>query len=125
MEALSLVDAREVVDQVFAAILDRPADPDAQKHYAALMFKGELTVRELVRQLAYSDEFATRIMLGLPLAEVAHGLFNRFLGRPAEDDMAAKQLALRILAHGWRSQIDWFINSGEYLKKFGDDTPPG
>ena len=62
------------------------------------MFKGEITVRELVRQLAYSDEFATRIMLGLPLAEVAHGLFNRFLARPAEDDMTARQSALRILA---------------------------
>jgi hypothetical protein len=124
MKALSVVQAREVTNSVFAAILDREADAEALKHYSTLLFKGELTVREMVRQLGYCDEFMDRYLLAMPLPQVAFGLFLRFLGRPADDDKAATDLAARIVTQGWRSQIDWFVNSGEYLMKFGDDAPP-
>ncbi len=116
--------ARDATNAVFKAILDRDADPPALQHYTGLLTQNEVSVRELVRRLAGSDEFVTKSILPLPPSETAHGLFRRFLGRPAASDREARDLAVRIIAQGWRSQIDWFLNSGEYLKKFGDDETP-
>jgi hypothetical protein len=124
MKSFSVVQAREVTHSVFAAVLDRPADPEALKFYSTLLFKSELTVREMVRQLGHSDEFMKRNLLDKPLIEAVHGLYQRFLARPAENNDVAAGMAARMLAQGWRSQIDWFVNSGEYLMKFGDDGPP-
>ena len=125
MKSLSIVQAREVTHSVFAAVLDRRADPEALKFYSTLLCKSELTVREMVRRLGHSDEFMKLNLLDKPLVEAAHGLYQRFLARPAENNGAAADLAARMLAHGWKSQIDWFVNSGEYLMKFGDDGLPG
>ena len=78
----------------------------------------------MVRRLGHSDEFMKRNLLDKPMIEAAYGLYQRFLARPAENNDAAADLAARMLAHGWRSQINWFVNSGEYLMKFGDCGPP-
>ncbi len=86
--------------------------------------QGDITVREFVRQIAYSDLYRSRFFDSCPRNRAIELNFKHLLGRAPEsyEEMTAHTHLLDI--SGYEVEIDSYIDSDEYSNNFGDDTVP-
>lgn len=116
-------DGRRVVDEVYRLVLERPANGEGADLVQRLE-NGDTTVREIVRDVAKSQEHMRRFMPGRNYEQAATYLYRHVLGRQGDAD------GIRAHAEGIRTQgpaaaIDSMIASPEYQQQFGADTVPG
>jgi hypothetical protein len=121
-------DARHVVNELYRHMLERQADPGSA-HWAQQLENGRMTVREVVRSIATSQEYTQRFVRteageGTPYERSVAQLYRHILGRQPDPDgqRTFAQIAQR---EGPRAVVERIVNSREYNAQFGDWGVPG
>ncbi len=121
-------DASRVVAEVYRHTLERGVDPAAQ-NWARQISNGQLTVKELVRRVAKSQEYMQRFGQtesgeGQPYERAVARLYRHVLGRQA-DANGQRNWARNAQQRGLGVVVDGLIDSAEYNNSFGDSGVPG
>lgn len=115
-------DARRVVDAIYRQVLERNANGEGSTAVSQLN-SGSTNVRELVRNIAKSNEHRQRFITGAPSNQVTYA-YRHLLGR--EPDPGGLQAHTQVLAsEDINAVIDNIIDSAEYQQLYSDDTVPG
>ena len=118
-------DAANVVRQIYRTVLEREADSSGLSYWSGFLDRGEKTVREVVRLIGKSDEYRNRFVIPVPAKEAARLMYRHFLAREPENDQVLDGWAHVIADQGFKAAVDGFVDSREYIRRFGDDRPPG
>lgn len=121
-------DARQVVDELYRHMLERGADAGSTQWMQRLE-SGRMTVRDLVREIAKSNEHTQRFWKTEPGEETPHfravgTLYRHILGRQP-DAAGARSYAEQGTRSGVGSIVDQIVGSREYDNQFGDWGVPG
>ena len=121
-------DANRVVSELYRHILERGPDPGAQ-HWQQQLANGSMTVRDLVRSLATSQEHKQRFGQtesgeGVAYERAVARLYRHTLGRQPDPD-GQRSWAQTAQRQGLDSVAESFVNSQEYTNSFGDWGVPG
>ena len=120
--AQECVDARRIVDAIYRQVLERNANGEGSAAVSQLN-SGMTTVRELIRNIAKSNEHRQKFTPGAPNTAVTHA-YRHLLGR--EPDAGGLQAHIQVLAReDINAVIDNIIDSAEYQQLYSDDTVPG
>jgi phycocyanin-associated rod linker protein len=116
--------ACKVAGQLYGSILQRNADEEGFNWSVDNLTNGNLSVREMVKELCKSEEFREKFMMNETPNELAKKLRKRLLGEsnPQPDDV--KETAVSFLENDWRYVIDDLVESHQYGAKFGEDGVP-
>jgi Ca2+-binding EF-hand superfamily protein len=122
-------DARRVVDQLYRHILERAPDAGGASWTQQQLQTGQMTVRNVVAQLAKSEEHSQRFWRqeageDVPYARAAGTLYRHILGRQL-DAAGARTWANEGARRGVSAIVDRLVASGEYDNQFGDWGVPG
>ena len=119
-------DARRVVDELYRHMLERSADPSSAGMVQQLT-NGNVTVRELVRDIATSPEHTQRFYHSSEndayVRAVEH-LYRHVLGRQADAE-GARANAQLAQARGFGAVVQRLVTSPEYQQSFDDWGVPG
>lgn len=109
---------RQVLGNAYVMESERLSVPESQ------FKRGELTVRDFVRQVAKSDLYRSRFFDSCPRYRAIELNFRHLLGRPPLDleEMRGKSTILD--TQGFEAEIDSYLDSDEYQNTFGDDIVP-
>ena len=121
-------DASRVVAEVYRHTLERGVDPAGQ-NWARQLQNGQLTVKELVRNVAKSQEYMQRFGQtesgeGQPYERAVARLYRHLLGRQP-DANGQRSWARTAQQRGLGVVVDGLIDSAEYNNKFGEWSVPG
>jgi Ca2+-binding EF-hand superfamily protein len=127
-QAPCTTDANRVVSEVYRHILERGVDPGAQ-NWVQRLANGQMTVKELVRQVAKSQEHMQRFGQtesgeGQPFERAVARMYRHVLGRQA-DNNGQRSWTNTAQQRGLAAVVDGLIDSAEYNNKFGDWGVPG
>ena len=120
-------DARAVVNELYRHMLERPADGRSNTWVQQLQGGG--TVRDLVREIAKSDEHVIRFWReesgeDTPYSR-AVGTFYRHILALRADVNTSRTLATQATRRGVDAVIDQIVDSPDYSQRFGDWEVPG
>jgi hypothetical protein len=120
-------DARAVVNELYRHILERNADGRAT--YWVQQLQSGRTTRELVREIAKSDEHINRFWRQengeeVPYARAVGTLYRHILARQPDPE-TARSLASVAARRGVDTVIDQIVDSQDYHGRFGDWEAPG
>jgi Ca2+-binding EF-hand superfamily protein len=119
-------DARQVVDAIYQQVLERAPDAGAQG-WIDRLGDGRATVRDLVREIAKSQEHVQRFLSTAnqdAQRQTVNYLYRHVLGRQA--DASGMNTYLNIVSsRGAASAVDSLVSSAEYQQNFGDTVVPG
>lgn len=109
---------RQVLGNAYVMESERLTVPESQ------FKRGELTVRDFVRQMAKSDLYRSRFFDSCARYRAIELNFRHLLGRPPLDleEMRGKSTILD--TQGFEAEIDSYLDSDEYQNTFGDDIVP-
>ncbi len=114
---------QEALESVYKQLLNRVPFAAERLGDAESQFRNQqLTVAELVTQIAASDLFQQRLNRMAPL-RAASAAYLALLGRAAQPQEVSRFLASRA-SRGQQSALDALLNSQEYAESFGQDTVP-
>jgi hypothetical protein len=121
-------DAGRVVAELYRHMLERAPDPGAQNWQNELS-AGRMTVREVVRNIALSQEHQQRFGQteageGQPYERAVARLYRHILGRQPDAE-GQRSWASRAQNGGLNPVVDALISSEEYNRNFGDWGVPG
>ena len=85
---------------------------------------GSITVKEFVRQIAKSDAYRALFFENCSNVRSIELNFKHLLGRAPESCEEINTHTNNLLANGFDSEIDSYIDSDEYAENFGEDTVP-
>jgi len=121
-------DANRVVAEVYRHTLERGVDPAAQR-WAQQLSNGQVTVKELVRRVAKSQEYLQRFGQtesgeGQPYERSVARLYRHILAR--QSDAGGQRNYARVAQQrGLAAVVDGVIDSAEYNNNFGESGIPG
>ena len=120
-------DARHVVNELYRHMLERSADPSSAGWVDKLQ-NGSATVRDLVRDIAKSQEHAQRFY-NPGEGSVAHEravatLYRHILGRQP-DQGGLNAFTTFAMSNGLSAVVDRIVDSAEYNQTFGAWGVPG
>lgn len=120
-------DARAAVNEIYRHMLERPAD--GRSTYWVQQLQSGRTVRDLVRDIAKSDEHINRFWRqesgeDAPYSR-AVGTFYRHILAAQADVNTSRTLATQATRRGVDAVIDQIVDSAEYTQRFGDWEVPG
>lgn len=109
---------RQVLGNAYVMESERLTVPESQ------LKKGEISVREFVRQVGKSELYRSRFFESCPRYRAIELNFKHFLGRSPDgyDDMKSHSNILD--AGGFESEIDSYIDSDEYQSAYGENIVP-
>ncbi|WP_341735904.1 phycobilisome linker polypeptide [Microcoleus sp. CAWBG640] len=109
---------RQVFGNAYVMESERLSVPESQ------FKRGELTVRDFVRQMAKSELYRSRFFDSCARYRAIELNFRHLLGRPPLDleEMRGKSTILD--TQGFEAEIDSYLDSDEYQNTFGDDIVP-
>src|SRR5688572_4145425 len=121
-------DATRVVAEVYRHTLERGTDRGAQSWVRPLA-NGQLSVKELVRRIAKSQEYMQRFGQtepgeGQPYERAVAGLYRHILGRQP-DGGGLRNWTRAAQQRGLPAVVDGLIDSAEYNNNFGESGVPG
>jgi hypothetical protein len=121
-------DARRVVNELYRHMLERQADASSA-YWVRQLQRNQMTVRDVVREVAKSPEYTQRFHNpepgeGVPYERSVARLYRHILTRQPDPagQRAYAQLAQR---QGAEAVVDRIVNSAEYTQQFGDWGVPG
>jgi phycoerythrin-associated linker protein len=85
---------------------------------------GSLSVREFVRAIGKSAFYRSRYFEKCAPYRFVELNFMHFLGRAPESQAEVSEHIRRCIEEGYDAEIDSYINSDEYLNRFGENTVP-
>ena len=121
-------DATRVVAEVYRHTLERGADAGAQT-WQRQIASGQLTVREVVRRVAKSNEYMQRFGRteageGQPYERAVSRLYRHVLARQP-DGNGLEHWTRIAQQRGLAAVVDGFVDSEEYIRNFGEHAVPG
>ena len=121
-------DARQVVNELYRHMLERGADAGSAG-WAQQLESGRATVRDIVRQIAKSEEHTQRFWRpeageDAPYFRAVGTLYRHILGRQP-DAAGARSWADQGARSGVSAIVDQIVSSREYDNQFGDWGVPG
>jgi hypothetical protein len=121
-------DAGRVVSELYRHILERAPDPGA-RHWEQQLANGNMTVRELVRNLVTSQEYTQRFGQreageAVTYERAVARLYRHVLSRQPDAE-GQRNNAISAQQNGLDSVVDAMLNSQEYRNNFGDWGVPG
>ena len=121
-------DAGRVVSELYRHMLERTPDPGAQ-HWQNELAAGRLTVRDVVRLIAVSQEHQQRFGQtepgeGQPYERAVARLYRHVLARQPDPD-GQGSWAGQAQGSGLNAVAEALISSDEYSRSFGDWGVPG
>jgi hypothetical protein len=121
-------DAQKVVSELYRHMLERNVDVGSA-HWVAELQNGRMTVRDLVREIAKSQEHNQRFIMqengeGTPYVRSMNRLYRHILGRQP-DAAGAEHWAGVMQRNGINAAIEGIVGSQEYNNNFGDWGVPG
>jgi Ca2+-binding EF-hand superfamily protein len=127
-QAPCTTDANRVVSEVYRHLLERGVDPGAQ-NWVQRLANGQMTVKELVRQVAKSQEHMQRFGQtesgeGQPYERAVARMYRHVLGRQA-DNNGQRSWTNTAQQRGLAAVVDGLVDSAEYNNNFGDWGVPG
>jgi endonuclease YncB( thermonuclease family) len=115
----------QVVNAAYLQVLERPAHGEGLKEATEKLMRGEMTVRELVAQLAASDEYKERFVASRSAEEAAGSLYKHILGRDAQPSELKSAAASSAAAKGFGGVARSLVEGDEYGRRFGSSKVPG
>jgi Ca2+-binding EF-hand superfamily protein len=121
-------DANQVVNELYRHMLER--SPDAgSAHWVQQLQSGRMTVKQVVREIAASQEHVQRFWQTeageeTPYVRSVNRLYRHILGRQP-DAAGARHWAELGARSGAGAVVDALINSAEYNNAYGDWGVPG
>jgi phycoerythrin-associated linker protein len=109
---------RQVLGNAYVMESERLAVPESQ------FKRGELSVREFVRQVAQSDLYLTRFFTNVPRYRAIELNFRHLLGRTPIDLEEMRSHSTILDTKGFAAEIDAYLDSDEYQTNFGEDVVP-
>lgn len=121
-------DARQVVNELYRHMLERPADA-ASEQWVRQLESGRMTVRDVVRAIATSPEHTRRFIYtesgeSVPYERSVARLYRHILGRQP-DAAGQRDFAELAQRRGADAVVDRILRSAEYNQQFGDWGVPG
>ena len=86
--------------------------------------RGDISVREFVRQVAQSDLYRTLFFETCSRTRSIELNFKHLLGRAPESSEEIAEHSRYLDQDGFAAEIDFYIDSDEYQEAFGEDTVP-
>ena len=114
----------EIINGIYLQVERRPADPKTLAALEARLAAGELSVKEIVRQLALSEDFKNSLVKGRAPEEAVALVHERLLARPPVAGETAK-LVESARANGFDAVVNSIVDGPEYGRLFGDQAVPG
>lgn len=90
----------------------------------SLLINKDITVREFIRNLAYSDLYRALFFDKYTSLRTIELNFKHFLGRAPHSYEEVAQHVHILQSEGYEAEIDSYLDSEEYLKNFGDNIVP-
>jgi hypothetical protein len=126
-------DSHEVlylVDQIYLQVLERrilnadgnSTDSDLM-YYSDKLCRGEMSVRDVVRALGLSQEYAQRFIISNTNANAVRFCYKHFLAREPEEKGLNYWMQQSLIGE-WPVVIKGLVDSDEYTERFGDDVVP-
>lgn len=115
---------KDCIVRVYDAVFERYPDRDGLANYAGQLQRGEKSVQEIVREIGKSEDYYDHFVRGFPPREAVNLLYRHFLGREPESEEIVDEHIEVLNSKGWKHIVDKLVDSKEYLKKFGKDSPP-
>ena len=121
-------DANQVVSELYRHMLERSPDAGAG-HWAGQLQQGRMTVKQVVREIASSQEHNQRFWRTeageeAPYFRAVGTLYRHVLGRQP-DAAGARHWANVGAQQGTNTVVEQLVNSAEYNNQFGDWGVPG
>ncbi|MBD6620378.1 photosystem I reaction center subunit XII [Komarekiella sp. 'clone 1'] len=109
---------RQVLGNAYVLESERLTVPESQ------LKRGEISVREFVRQVAKSELYRSRFFDSSPRYRAIELNFRHLLGRAPLDLEETRAHSTILDTKGFEADIDSYINSDEYQEIFGENTVP-
>src|ERR1041384_4591775 len=109
-------DAHQVVDAIYQQVLERAPDAAAQGWIERLSNR-QVTVRDLVREIAKSPEHNQRFLSAGNRDQAVSNLYRHVLGR-APDPSGMSTYANILNSRGAAAAVDSLVSSSEYQQNF-------
>jgi hypothetical protein len=121
-------DANQVVSELYRHMLERSTDAGSA-HWAQQLQSGRVTVKQVVREIATSQEHNQRFWRTeagepTPYVRSVNRLYRHVLGRQPDAE-GARHWAQLGASSGAAAVVDALINSAEYNNQYGDWGVPG
>jgi phycoerythrin-associated linker protein len=109
---------RQVFGNAYVMESERLSVPESQ------FKRGELSVRDFVRQAAKSDTYRARFFEACPRYRSIELNFRHLLGRPPSGFAEMKAKSAVLDTEGFEAEIDSYLDSDEYQDTFGENLVP-
>ncbi len=109
---------RQVLGNAYVMESERLSVPESQ------FKRGELSVREFVRQVAKSELYRSRFFDSCARYRYIELAFRHLLGRTPYDLEEMRGHSTTLDNKGFEADVDSFVDSAEYQDTFGEDTVP-
>ena len=126
-------DSHEVlnlVNQIYQQVLERSvlnADGNStdtgSMFYSDKLLRGEMSIRDVVRALGLSQEYAQRFIIPNTNANAVRFCYKHFLAREPEEK-GLTYWTQQSMNGDWSVVIKGLVDSDEYTERFGNDTVP-
>ena len=115
-----------VIRAVYKQVLGNPHVMDSERLTSAesQLCNGDLTVREFVRAVAYSDFYRSRYFESCAPYRFVELNFKHLLGRAPLDQAELSEHICRCVNEGYEAEIDSYLDSEEYQTTFGESIVP-
>ena len=114
----------EQIEQAYRQIFFHAFKVDREPVLESRLRSGQISMREFVRGLLYSDKFRNDFYRCNSNYRVVDQIVGRVLGRPVHGQQERIALSILIAQKGVTGLADHLLDSAEYREAFGDDTVP-
>ncbi len=109
---------KQVLGNAYVMESERLTVPESQ------LKRGEISVREFVRQVAKSELYSSRFFDNTARYRAIELNFRHLLGRAPLDLEETRAHSTILDTNGFEAEIDSYIDSDEYQETFGENTVP-
>lgn len=122
----SLDDINIAIRAVYKQVLGNPHVMESERLVTAesQLCNGAITIREFVRAVAKSEFYRDRYFESCSPYRFIELNFKHLLGRAPLDQSEISEHIRLCIEKGYDAEIDSYIDSQEYLEKFGDNIVP-
>ncbi|MGF1603792.1 MAG: phycobilisome rod-core linker polypeptide [Thermosynechococcaceae cyanobacterium] len=119
-------ETQTVIRAIYRQVLgnDYLMESDRQTDLESLLVAGQISVRDFVRALAKSEIYRTKFLCSHFHTRVIELNCKHLLGRAPYNESEVVEHLDRYQNKGFSADIDSYIDSAEYDKKFGDSIVP-
>lgn len=109
---------RQVLGNAYVMESERLVIPESQ------FKRGELSVREFIREVAKSDLYRSRFFTSCARYRAIELNFRHLLGRPPLDLEEMRMHSTILDTEGFEAEIDSYLDSDEYQSSYGENFVP-